>query len=337
MQHEQGTGMTSYIPTAASPVTRAADVVPNASSNLLVRTSSMSNAAWTKTGCSATDVQTDPYGTSLACLITDSAAVDSYVLQTYATTSHANQTFTFSAWLKSGTKPGNIQLVIKDGASATIATFGATPTATWTKFSVTGTFGASPASDVLAMINPTDNTTAGDYYVYGAQLEIGSSATPTIITTATNAPNAGSYNFFSQKSGTMLIDFEYESGSGTSYPMMMRFDDTTSNNRINIYYNMAGIVVGADGQVAASVQYGYSSAKSATFIDTAKTALAWRTNSARSADEGTLLGADDTLGTVPNTAQMLIGDAPGGCTLYIKEARYYPHRVSNTELQRIST
>ena len=52
--------------------------------------------------------------------------------------------------------------------------------------------------------------------------------------------------------------------------MMMRFDDTTSNNRINIYYNMAGIVVGADGQVGGSGQYGYVSAKSATFIDTAK-------------------------------------------------------------------
>ena len=335
MQHELGSAPTSYIPTAAAAVTRAADVVPNASSNLFVRTSSMSNAAWFKSGCSATDVQTDPYGTSLACLITDSAAVDSYVLQTYATTSHANQTFTFSTWLKTGTKTGNINLQIKDGVTMLISQ-AVTPTATWTKFSVTGTFGASPAANVVVVINPID-TTAGDYYVYGAQLEIGSSATPTIITTAVNAPNAGSYNFFSQKSGTMLIDFEYESGSGTSYPMMMRFDDTTSNNRINIYYNMAGIVVGADGQVGGSGQYGYVSAKSATFIDTAKTALAWRTNSARSADEGTFLGADDTLGTVPNTAQLLIGDVLGSCTLYIKEARYYPHRVSNTELQRIST
>lgn len=295
----------------------------------------MTNAAWFKNGCSATDAQTDPYGTTLACLITDSAAVDSYALQTYTTTSHANQTFTFSVWLKTGTKTGNINLQIKDSVS-TLVTQAVTPTATWTKYSVTGTFGASPAANVIVVINPVD-TTAGDYYVYGAQLEFGSVATPTIITTSANAPNAGSYNFFSQKSGTMLIDFEYESGSGTSYPMMMRFDDTTSNNRINIYYNMAGIVVGSDAQASGSSQYGYAAAKSATFIDTARSVLAWRTDSARAAEEGTLLGSDDTSGTVPNTTRLLVADGPGIVTAYIKEALYYPHRVSNTELQRIST
>lgn len=117
----------------------------------------------------------------------------------------------------------------------------------------------------------------------------------------------------------------------------MRFDDTTSNNRINIYYNMAGIAVGADGYVGASGQYFYAAAKSATFIDTARSVLAWRTDSARAAEEGTLLGSDDTSGTVPNTTRLLVTNNPDIVTAYIKEALYYPHRVSNTELQRIST
>ena len=56
-------------------------------------------------------------------------------------------------------KTGNINLQIKDGVTMLISQ-AVTPTATWTKFSVTGTFGASPAANVVVVINPID-TTAG--------------------------------------------------------------------------------------------------------------------------------------------------------------------------------
>jgi hypothetical protein len=335
MQYEQGTAPSSYIPTTTSAATRTADIVEPQSSNLLKVTHQLTNSAWFKNGCSVTDGQTDPYGTTLACLVTDSAAVDSYVLQTYTTTSHANKTFTFSVWLKTGTKTGNINLQIKDSVS-TLVTQAVTPTATWTKYSVTGTFGASPAANVVVVINPID-TTAGDYYVFGPQLEEGSVASPVmIVSDSGNHNTAGGYNWINPWAGTMMIEADYETGAGTSYPMFLRFDDTTSNNRINIYYNTGSNLIGGDAQLSGS-QFIFSSPKNTERDDILKFGISYRTNNARGADEGTLLGVEDPVCSIPKVWVTKTGSAPFYITMFIKQIRYYPLRVSDPELQRITT
>lgn len=339
MQHELGTGPTSYIPTVATAVTRAADVIEPGSSNLLRLTSQISNAAWSKTGVVATDGQTDPYGNTAASLLTDPATTNTYLYQAAPITGHANKTYTFSVWLKSGTKTGNIAIYFKDGSSgSTIASATPTITSSWQRFSVTGTFGSSPVNSTIAcFIDHVDNIVAGDYYMFGPQLEEGASASPLLVNQeGAGFANIGAYNWLNNEAGTMFIDMSYEGGTGASYPMLFRFDDTTSTNRINIYYNTASNLIGSDGQVSGS-QYGYTSPKDASRVDSLKYAQAYRTNSARAADEATLLGVEDTAGTVPHVYIASVCNAPSFLNCYVKNVRYYPLRVSNPELQRITT
>lgn len=335
-QFEEGGTPSSYIPTTTSAVTRPADIIQGASSNLLRMTHQLTNSVWQKVTCAVTDGQTDPYGTSLASLITDSAG-NSYIAQISQTLS-ANKTVTFSVWVKTDTKSGSIRLRIRDSISFTsVGDIYIAPTTSWVRYSVTGTFDNTYTGNIEVIIDPVD-TTAGTYYLFGPQLEIGTAPSPIIVSHLGSSvfSSAGAYNWYNQKAGTMFIDMEYEGGTGSSYPMVFRFDDTTSNSRINTYYNTSGNFIGSDAQIGGG-QYGYISAKDSSRIDTSKYVQAYRTNNARAADEGTLLGVDDTSGVVPDVYISRVCDSPSDLTCYVREIRYYPIRLSNTELQRIST
>lgn len=133
---------------------------------------------WTLSNSTVTfDSTTDPNGFSTADRINRTAVGNHYLYKTLTTTSHASTTYTFSVYLKSGTMTGNVVLRIRDGAATEIATATVTPTSTWARYSVTGTFGASPAANINVFIDPTNDTgVAGDtFYAWGAQLVVGSS------------------------------------------------------------------------------------------------------------------------------------------------------------------
>ncbi|NTW98697.1 MAG: hypothetical protein HGB35_01960 [Geobacteraceae bacterium] len=95
-----------------------------------------------------------------------------YVYTVYATTAHANKTYTFrvSMWLE--TIVGQVRLFIKDGAGTVLLYEDKTVTQGVNVFSVTGTFGASPAADIVVVIDPLNTTgSIGDSIaVYGVWL-----------------------------------------------------------------------------------------------------------------------------------------------------------------------
>lgn len=134
--------------------------------------------AWTLTNLTVLpDAVADPAGFTTADTIVRTATGNHFLYNTYSITSHANKTYTFSVWLKTGTMTGNVVLRIRDGASNEIVSLGVTPTSTWTRFSVTGTFGSAPSANIVCFIDPSNDTgVAGDtFHVYGAQLVAGSS------------------------------------------------------------------------------------------------------------------------------------------------------------------
>jgi phage-related protein len=147
--------------------------------NLLKYSEDFTQANWAKS--SGTTVVGNsilaPDGTLTADTLSRSALASTYLVQTYTTTAHASKAYVFSIYVKAGTLTGNIVLRIRDGGGITdIANTILIPTATWTRYLVTGTFGATPAANIKVYIDPANDTgVIGDtVYIWGAQLQSGS-------------------------------------------------------------------------------------------------------------------------------------------------------------------
>jgi hypothetical protein len=125
----------------------------------------------------------------------------------YTTTAHANQTYTFSAYLKSGTFTGDVTLFLRDGAGNTIASQTVTPTSTWTRYSITGTFGASPAADIVVILDPGSGSTSQVYYRFGVKLQAGPSVSDFLF-----APTISTGDFLSV--GGNLLHVAYPGATG---------------------------------------------------------------------------------------------------------------------------
>lgn len=107
-----------------------------------------------------------------------SSSSNAYTAWYLSTTAHAGRTYTFSVWLKSGTYTGGHVLYLRDGANNTVASVTTTTTGSWGRYSVTGTFGASPAADILVYVDPADGGSVGETFgMYGVQLELGGAPT----------------------------------------------------------------------------------------------------------------------------------------------------------------
>lgn len=158
------------------PTTNAA----GAGETLLLWGSELELSAWTQTNAAVrTDETGAPDSTGTGLQMRRLATGNHFVSASYPTSAHAGKTYTFSVYLKAGTLTGNVTLRLRDGSGSQIAGSSVTPTGTWTRFSVTGTFGATPAANIVVIIDPNDDAgTAGETLEYWEpQLEEGAVAT----------------------------------------------------------------------------------------------------------------------------------------------------------------
>ena len=162
------------------------------SKSLLASASDFSS--WTLTLCSITpDTAADAGGFTTADQVTRTTTGDSLLYKTYTTTSHANNTFTFSVWMKSGTMTGTVDISLADGAGTAIgAAANCTLTTTLTRFTVTATVGASPAANLRVVINPTVNTgTIGETFVVADAQLVQAASAASFWRTVTDQTSAG--------------------------------------------------------------------------------------------------------------------------------------------------
>ena len=181
-------------------------------------------------------------------------------------------------------------------------------------------------------------------FVWGAQLEAGSFATsyiPTVASQVTRTADVATItgaNFsqwYNQSAGTFVVEGDYV--ANVNWRRFMTVDDTAApaNNRIIINGDQnQQLLVTTSGVNQASLNAGTSpSANTVTRIASAY-AL---DNFAAVRDGGTV--ATDTSGTVPTVNRLNIGLHPNGGEYlngHIRSLRFFPTRLSNTQLQALT-
>jgi hypothetical protein len=178
------------------------------------------------------------------------------------------------------------------------------------------------------------------------QLELGAFATSVIPTTSsavTRAADVASVNtlspWYNASQGTLYFEGATFDALSSAFPQATIFSDGTNNNRIGILRN------NASGNSRATVANGGAAQFAAdgtswTLNAVTKAALAYEVNNFAFVANGGA-ATTDTSGTLPTVDRLRLGvDGLGSSSFlngHIRRITYYPRRLSNAELQAITT
>jgi hypothetical protein len=304
--------------------------------NLITYSNDFTNAAWLKGTITVTaNDAVSPDGTTNADYL--SIGASGYIQQNFTHT--IGQQYTVSAWVKS--YDGTDELFRFYGEDTSLSG-DFTATSEWQRFSYTYT--ATKTSGGDGITRPSTNV-AALLHVYGFQVEAGSFPTsyiPTSGATATRSADIASIPVtdfgYNQGIGSLVVEADpIPSGSGFGTKTILDINNGGVNSQISLINensdrcrlildpedttNDADItVIGAEG----SVMY----------------AAAWKLNSANAAHGG-ILGTEDTSNApIKNATQVTISSDAGGNAKFsghIKSIQFYPRRLTNTQLQELTS
>lgn len=240
----------------------------------------------------------------------------------------------------------------------------------WYRISVTGIVDNSStmadmtiysATSLLASGYPsyTGDGTSG-LYIWGAQLEAGSYPTsyiPTTSATVTRSADVSSSaattrsvdnatitgtnfsSWYKQDEGTLFAkaDVPYLGGSG--YPGFLAVDDTTTNNAMYLGVNDATNDASTSDIKISGTSQATISPKTYTAGSLTKATIAYKLNNSQCVYDGTA-GTTDTSCSIPIVTRLLIGNtttASYPLNGHIYKISYYPKRLSDTELQGLTS
>ena len=334
--------------------------------NLLTYSEDFSNAAWTSVGGTVTpNSTTAPDGTLTADTFVSTGS--DQIFQVGTVTSGATATLSF--YLKKSTYDW-VRLTLLNGAnevrgwfnlsSGVVGTQNVSGTGVaagisissvgnnWFRCVISGSIPAATAyTGVIASASADASFTrvAGNRFQWGAQLEAGAFATsyiPTVASqvtrTADNASMTGTNfsSWYNASEGTILGE-GYSAGTASGIIAMIS-DGTVSNNNVIAH---VGSTNGANINTGGVLQANFASLGTWNVNAFAKIAMAMKLNDSNAALNGTL-GTTDTSCTLGAVTRMDIGSwvsvsgvQPLNGT--IKSISYYPRRLTNQELQAITS
>jgi uncharacterized protein YaiE (UPF0345 family) len=306
--------------------------------NLALRSEEFDNAVWTKLSDSSvvSNSVISPNGTLTADTLNFNSSIGSRVEQSVNLTTTGNYTFSFY-----GRADSNKTVGIRTGISGS-STFNVTLTSEWQRFSVTQTL--SVAGLAYPQIRSIDSS-GGNIYIWGAQLEAGSNATsyiPTVASAVTRNADVisktGISSLIGQTEGTLYANVKFNSlGSLDSWLTIS--SNTNANwifigkasNKIRAYVKGNGIVV-FDNQVTnitsgqfMKIAIAYKTSDIALYIN--GSLIATSTNSLTFSAALSLLALDSSNGTSENTSE----------TTEFQEILIFPTRLLNADLATLTT
>lgn len=326
--------------------------------NLLLRSEEVDNAIWIKAAGTVTiPVVTAnqiiaPNGTNTADKIDlpNVTGAGAYSIAYQSPTQAFTTQHTVSCYLRGAVGGEKIWIMWTPNGS-TYSRTECILTTSWQRFSVTYTTSISGLQYLQIGVDLRDTTQtaqpAQTFYIWGAQIEEGAFATSYIPTTTAavtrnadvaSITGANFTSFYNQTEGTILVEFgSYGDGGASRNGGIVQIDNGSAANRIGLF---AGATTSPVFIVDnSSVNQVYISSGTISPSATSKIAGAYKVNDFARAVNGLSPGTD-TSGTVPTVNQMLIGTGSAGVLPLcgtIRRLAYYPRRLSNIELQMITS
>ena len=336
--------------------------------NLILRSEEIDNAYWTKTNSSITaNAVVAPNGTLTADSLVENTSAAGHNISSTAFTSGLTSaiSYTFSVYVKpAGRSWAILEMAgalgggygwfdLSTGTLGTQTQLSGTSTITavgngWYRISITdistGTGSSVTKCNVYATTGNNVISYTGDGFsgisVWGAQLEAGAFATsyiPTVASQVTRSADSASMT------GTNFSSW-YRTDEGTVYAEVVpsvlaatsgvTINDNTTSNRIRVTTSSVTdqSLITASGTAQATLDGG------TPVVNTSmKLATAYKVNDfALSLNAGTV--ATDASGIVPVVSQLQLGaETTTIGNLTVKKVAYYPKRLTNAELQGLTT
>src|SRR5689334_3613793 len=214
--------------------------------NMLLYSEQFDNVVWSGANFTVTpNTVTNPIGGTTADAIAFSVAgagafIGQLVTPAFET---ANQAFTFSCWIKTPSGTNSVNLLLEDQGFNFIVNTTFSITASWQRFSVTGTLGPSATGVRVFVYSPA---AAGTLHVWGAQLENAASMNSYVQTTsvpvsAANPNWGGCHIWISQD------DHDYQQIGQVFGASRMGLITGTAATRTNLLLNSNGFNTGSWG------------------------------------------------------------------------------------------
>jgi hypothetical protein len=341
-------------------------LIEEARTNSFTNSEDFTNAVWIKSGVTVTsNTISAPDGTTTADLIEKTTADSTTPAQ--ATSATAGQTWVWSVFVKDDASTGWLRLR-SDNSGSVVNVF------VNYKTGVVGTggliagvldFGNGWKRVYAVRTTPNTNTTSfsicpvpadggGDptgesVYFWGAQLEAGSFPTsyiPTAGATATRAADVASIPTsafgYNQKAGTVVCEFDTQFGT-TGFPRIWEIGNiSTGVNRVNSYISASFSTV-RNSASANSVGAADLILKTDPTPASGKLAFAFADNDFAGVVDGgspvTDTSGSFTTPSIPRNTLKIggAGDNSGSnISGHLKSIQYFPRRLTNTQIQRLT-
>jgi hypothetical protein len=337
-------------------------LVEEARTNLVTYSEDFSDADWIK-GSGLTigvDNNVAPDGTFTADqIITSTSVITQQVAQsiTFSATQYACSVYIKAAgYTQAFIRAGgtiNLNFIFDLVAGTVVSGVGATITPVgngWYRATAVFTGQATTTGVGIGVAFEGSASFAGDgtsgIYIWGAQLEAGSFPTsyiPTSGSTVTRSADVASIGVsefgYNQSEGTLVGNIVGLVTDPDNNPRIAAFSDGTNNNRISLLRtssnDTAGLFFVKDGNFALT---GSAAVNDCDFAG--KYAGAYKVNDVAAVTKGGVVGVDLTSPAIPVVDRLNIGSSWANSSFlngHIKSIKYYPRRLTNAQLQELTS